>query len=346
VNIVNLIKDQLTGDVLGKLGAAIGESEEKTRSAANAAVPSLLSALANLAAGGQGAEKLIDVLRHFDDDSINKLRADVAQGGSEVRDKGADILGSLLGGNLPALLNILARFSGVGASALKGLLSYLAPLILSVIAAQLKGKGLSPASLGSFFAEQKGNINAALPAGFSLADVPSAPRAPEAGVPAWLLPLAALVLLGIAAWYFLGNQAAEAPQGEAPPAANAGPVPTQPGLEKPKAEEVEIPTAEEVTKSLDGVYETATTQLESVKDEATAEAAKPTLTGLAAHIDAAKLLFDKLPQEAKDAAKKTASEKLDTFKALVDKTVELPGVGAKLKALLDSLIAKLTAFTA
>ena len=50
------------------------------------------------------------------------------------------------------------------------------------------------------------------------------------------------------------------------------------------------------------------------------------LTGLAAHIDAAKLLFDKLPQEAKDAVKKTASEKLDAFKALVDKTVELPGV--------------------
>jgi hypothetical protein len=288
---------------------------------------------------------LAEVLRHFDDDSINKLRADVAQGGAEVRDKGADILGSLLGGNLPALLNILAKFSGIGAAALKGLLSYLAPLILSIIAAQLKGKGISPASLGSFFAEQKGNINAALPSGFSLADVPSAPRVQEPGVPTWLLPLAALVLLGIAAWYFLGNQEAEAPP-EGAPAATAGPVPAQPGLEKPKEEKVEPPTADEVIKGLDEVYATATKQLESVKDEATAETAKPALTGLAAHIDAAKLLFDKLPQEAKDAVKKTASEKLGAFKALVDKTVELPGVGAKLKALLDSLIAKLNAFTA
>jgi len=346
VNIVNLIKDQLTGDVLGKLGAAIGESEEKTRSATNAAVPSLLSALANLVASGKGSDKLLDVLRHFDDDSINKLKADVAQGGSEARDKGADILGSLLGGNLPALISILAKFSGVGASALKGLLSYLAPLILSVIAAQLKGKGLSPASLGSFFADQKSNINAALPSGFSLADVPSAPRVQEPGVPAWLLPLAVLVLLGIGGWYFLGNQAAEAPQGEAPAVANAGAVPAQPGLAKPKEEKVEIPTADEVVKGLDEVYATATKQLESVKDEATAATATPALTGLAAHIDAAKVLWDKLPQEAKDAVKSSTSEKFGTFKTLVDKTLELPGVGAKLKALLDSLIAKLTVFSA
>ncbi|APW60624.1 DUF937 domain-containing protein [Paludisphaera borealis] len=350
MNIVNLIKDQLTGDVLGKLGASIGESEEKTRAAAAVAVPSLLSVLAGLVSSGQGADKLISALRNFDADSLTRLRTEVTQGDhGKIRDQGGDILGSLVGGNLPALINVLTKFSGVGAVALKGLLSYLAPLILSVIAAQLKGKALTPASLSGFFADQKANISGALPPGFSLAAVPaSAPHAEAPGIPNWLLPLAGLVLLGIGAWYFLGNQAAEAPPVGEPEAKKAAPVPTpiEPKIPAPADVEVAIPTADEVTKSLGNVYTSATQALASVKDAATAEAAAPTLTGLDAKIDAAKAVWEKLPDAAKDAVKKATAENLGTFKTLVDKTLELPGVGEKLKAILDALIAKLTAFSA
>lgn len=350
MNIVDLIKDQLTGDVLGKLGAAIGESEEKTRSAAGAAVPSLLSVLAGLATSGQGADKLIALLRNFDGDSLTRLRTEVTQGdGGKVRDQGGDILGSLVGGNLPALIGALAKFSGLGAVALKGLLSYLAPLILSVIAAQMKGKALTPASLGGFFADQKANIQGALPPGFSLAAVPSAPRVEAPDVPSWLLPLAGLILIGIGGWYFLGNQPAEAPPAEAarpPVAANSDPMARPNEPKAPADVKVAIPTADEVTKSLGDVYTSATESLTSVKDAATAEAAVPTLTGLAAKIDAAKLLWEKLPDAAKDAVKKATTENLGTFKTLVGKTLELPGVGEKLKALLESLITKLSAFSA
>ena len=44
MNIVDLIKSQLSGDVLGKLSSLVGESEDKTRTAVNGAVPSLLAA--------------------------------------------------------------------------------------------------------------------------------------------------------------------------------------------------------------------------------------------------------------------------------------------------------------
>src|SRR5208282_6864312 len=92
-------------------------------------------------------------------------------------------------------------------------------------------------ALSSFFAEQKPNINAALPPGLSLTNIPgfatvtTAPRpvastapAESSGLPGWLLPLVGLGLLGALAWYFFGNQPAEVkPVAETPVAVNPAP---------------------------------------------------------------------------------------------------------------------------
>ena len=45
MNLVDLVKDQLTGQVLGSLGSLIGADESQTRSATSAAVPALLGGL-------------------------------------------------------------------------------------------------------------------------------------------------------------------------------------------------------------------------------------------------------------------------------------------------------------
>jgi hypothetical protein len=310
----------------------------------------MLSALAGLVSGG-GAEKLIGSLRHFDAGSISRLKTDVARGeGGKVRDQGADILGSLLGGNLPAIIAALEKFSGIGAAALKGLLSYLAPLVLSAIAAQLQGKSLNPATLGGFFNDQKANIQGALPAGLSLGSAPSAPRVEAPGMPGWMLPLAGLIVLGIAAWYFMSNQEAVPEAGEAPPAAQTpvpvpSPTPAAKALPPVKPElKVAIPTADELTRSLDGIYDSATEALTPVKDAGTAEAAAPKLSALGAKIDSVKALWDKVPDSAKEAVKKAAAERLAGFKALVEKALEIPGVGDKLKPILEGLVAKLSEF--
>jgi len=178
-------------------------------------------------------------------------------------------------------------------------------------------------------------------------------------MPSWLLPLAALALLGIAAWYFLGNQVEEQPGGMEPPVisnpapapapvAEAAPAPTPSEAEAkaPVDPNLPIPTADEVTASLSEVYTTATQALTSVKDAATAEAAAPTLEGLTAKIDAAKALWGKLSPFAQAAVAKASATNLSTFKGLVDKALELPGVGDKLKTILDALVAKLASFAA
>ncbi len=359
MNIVDLIKGNLTSELLSKLGTAIGTDAESTRSAANAAVPSLLSVLSGLATNGQGVDKLLAALKGFDAESPNRLRTDIVEGkGARVQEQGADILGSLLGGNLSTLINVLTKFSGVGAGAIKGLLGYLAPLILSVIASQLKSKGsLSATGLTSFFNDQKANISNALPPGLSLAGLPSAtpikvsmrPNDKDTtGIPSWFLPLMVLGLLALALWYFYLQEPVVAPPPAAPVAVDHK-VTTPPAEAKevvPPAEvKVEIPTADEVIKDLGDVHVTAIQALASVKDGPTADAAIPTLTDLDSKIESAKALWDQLAEPAKAAVTKATAENLGSFKTLVGKTLEIPGVAEKLKTILDALVTKLTAFT-
>ena len=60
MNLVELIKDQLSSSVTKHLSSQIDASEGATRSAVAAAVPALLSALSGLASGGgAGTQKLV-----------------------------------------------------------------------------------------------------------------------------------------------------------------------------------------------------------------------------------------------------------------------------------------------
>jgi hypothetical protein len=62
MNLVEVIKSQLANGTINQLSSLIGAGEGATRSAANAAVPTVLSALSSVAFSKGGAEKLIRVL--------------------------------------------------------------------------------------------------------------------------------------------------------------------------------------------------------------------------------------------------------------------------------------------
>ena len=365
MNIVDVIKSQLSGEVIAKLSSLVGESEDKTKAAVGAAVPGLLSVLASLATSG-GADKLINALKQVDTGTGGGF-GDVLSGqAGQVAEKGGSLLNILLGSSaLPAIISILSKFSGVAAGPLKTLLSYLAPMILATIAKQFSGKPLTSSALSSFFEEQKPNINAALPPGLSLANIPgfatvtTAPRpvastapAESSGLPGWLLPLVALGLLGALAWYFFGNQPAQVkPVPETPVVVKEAPVVVKkeepkpvPELVVPKAA-VSLPDPTKLGTDLTSIFTSLTDILGGVKDVPTAETAAPKLTDLTPKLDNLEILWDKLPDAAKTSISKIAVDHLGKLKELVAKVLAIPGVSEKLKPVLDIILAKLSAFT-
>jgi len=336
MNIVDLITNQLSGDVMGKLSQLIGESEQKTKSAVGAAVPALLAGLSSAASDPGKAQSLNNALGGLDLGSLGNLGSMLAGGGGGLLEKGGGLLSSILGGNvLGGLTSALEKYSGLGGGVITKLLSALLPMILGTLAAQRGGK-LDARGLSDLLAGQKQNIMNSLPSGLSLASVPGlgsaaaamssaagAAQQAAAGTPSWLLPLALLGLVVAGAWWWFANRA---------------PAPTPPA----------IPGADvaQVTKDLGGWFTSLTDSLSSVKDVATAEAALPKLTELGGKLDGVKSLVEKMPAAGKSAVSKLVTDQLGKLRELIDRVLAIPGVGDKIKPVTDAMLSKLSALAA
>jgi hypothetical protein len=233
MNIVDLISSQMTPDVLGKLGGLIGASESQTKTATSAAVPALLNVFGKMAGTPSGSDQLAKAMGGLDLGMLGNLAG--LLGGSQASGLGSlggNLLTSLLGGGnmMSSLVGTLASFAGMQPGIMKTLVTYLAPVVLGMVAKQFTGKP-DAAGVARLFSEQSGNIRNALPRGLSLADlgdvggrgtdaVRSGTHSHETvrhgghshepqssgGLPGWLLPLLALGAAGLALYLWNQNQ--------------------------------------------------------------------------------------------------------------------------------------------
>lgn len=337
MNIIETIKNSLSSGMLDQLSSMVGASPEQTRAAAGAAVPSILAGMSKLSESREGADRLSEILNKLDPSIVGNLdgmfKGDQAD---KIQQQGGGMLEKMLGGGLLAgLVSAISKFTGSGSGMIQKLLAFLAPLILGTISKSLGGK-TSAQGLTQFFSEQKNNITNAMPAGFSLGNIPglgsvtaAAERTVEGvkqGVSAmtWLLPVL-LVGLGIALWFYLR---------EPEPVK----MPGNPDMVKKLGDQVA-----QMTDSVNTLFKTATTSLEGVKDAATAEAALPKLKELTTSAEDMKKMFGGLPEAGKATIKTLLGTGIDQLKALADKVLAIPGVGEKLKPVIDGLMAKLSA---
>ena len=232
MNIVDLVKDQLTSQVLGSLGSLVGTNEAQTKAASAAAVPAMLGGLAKLAGTSQGAGQLASALGGLDLGMLGNL-AGVLGGSnaSKMADKGGSLLGTLFGNSATSMIvETLASFLGIKGGIARSMLSYLAPVVLGTVAKQLtsSGKSIDASGIQSLFADQSRNIQSALPAGLSLGDFGSIAKAvtsatsggashsshashghverkqESSGFPSWL-PWLALPLIAIGAFLLMNK---------------------------------------------------------------------------------------------------------------------------------------------
>lgn len=214
MNLVDLVKDQLTSQVLGSLGSLIGADESQTRAATSAAVPAILGGLAKLASSQGGAAQITSALGGLDLGALGNLAGMLGgSNASRMADQGGSLVDSLFGTTATGkLVDTLAGFLGMKPGVARSLLAYLAPIVLGMVAKQFTGGRIDAAGLQRLFADQAGNIKAALPAGLSLGDfgsisggqsTPAASGQPAgSGFPAWV-PLVLLPLVALGAWYYL-----------------------------------------------------------------------------------------------------------------------------------------------
>jgi hypothetical protein len=355
MNLVEQIKDQLSSGLLEQLSTLTGASEGATRSAVGAAVPALLSALSGVASSGSGAQKLISALSSFGGGSVDNLGHKLTNQPASVLEQGTSLLNSLFGNStLSAIVSALSRFANIAPGATQKLLGYLMPMVLGSIAGRFTGKPVTTQALSSFFADQKSSIAQAIPAGLSLADVPglstaaSTVRAAARGIEdtssewmKWLLPLAGLAALALLLWWFLTPTATPQP-GAGEPEVIRAQSPDKPIVPAPGPAKLPVPDVSQLSKTLTDTFSTLTETLTSVKDVPTAEAALPKLEGLSTKLDDAKTTTQKLEDAGKATIKALVKSSQTKLKELVDKVLAIPGVGDKLKPIVEAIMTKLT----
>ena len=170
MNLVDLLKSQMSSEVTKQLGGMLGTSDSDTGNLLKASLPALLAGLGSVASKKDGADKIATAIGGLDPGMLGNLGKML--GGADAK-KGGDLLGSLLGNNmLTSLLPLLGKFVKLDPSLITKALGLLAPLVLGSIGSAFKGQKVDGAGISRLFSEQKSNIASAIPAGLSLANLP------------------------------------------------------------------------------------------------------------------------------------------------------------------------------
>jgi hypothetical protein len=159
-----------SGNTASSIASLLGLSQDQTKRATSAAVPSLLAGLTGLASTPQGAERLADTISRQDSGFLDNLTGALSGQGPRLAEQGSGLLGSLMGPGITSKLGgVLSRFTGVGEGATGKLLGMLMPIVLGFLGKQQKSMGLNAGGLANLLSGQKDNIRSAMPAGLESA---------------------------------------------------------------------------------------------------------------------------------------------------------------------------------
>ena len=358
-NLVSLVMQFLTPDMVGRIATTLGFDRNKAQSAISGAVPALLAAFNDVATQPGGAQKLADAARQQTSSLGNFASALAAGGQSSLLDKGSQLLSSLVGGqDQNALIGAISKFTGLGQGASGSLLGMLAPIVMGTIGQhQSAARALDANGIANLFAGQKDNIAAALPSGFgnllsgtglmnSLGDAArtataagsEATRAATSAARAvgqggqrattssnwlyWLLPIAAAAALLV---YFAVRPTEQV---------------VQQGMTQAQSLMVGgLDIGKQITNDIASVR----TTLDGVSDVTSAQAALPKLQEVTAQINKTGDVVGQLSVDQRKLLLSLVKPLVPAVNQLSDKVLAIPGVAEVLKPSVDTLKAKLTA---
>ena len=166
INLLDMLKDQVTGSLAKQASGFLGESEENVTSGLGSIFPALLGSVINKTTEPSGAGGLMDMIGGLDTNMIGDIGGLFGGGASSVNgllNSGGGIVESLLGNKLGGVSEMISKVSGLKSGSSSSLLKMAAPFLMGLIGKQIKGKGLS--FLTDLLMGQKDHVQAALPSG-------------------------------------------------------------------------------------------------------------------------------------------------------------------------------------
>jgi len=169
-SLLDAVRSHLTPDVVRSASSLVGESESSTRQTLNAAAPSILSGVTNMASSREGAGSLMNMIRGGGFGSIVDNVGSLFGGGgptTNMLSTGHQVLGKIFGSKSSAVNDAVARTGGVSSSSAGKLMALAAPLVMGVLGKRTSEQKLDSSGLANTLLSEKSEIAAASPSGLS-----------------------------------------------------------------------------------------------------------------------------------------------------------------------------------
>jgi hypothetical protein len=166
VNLMDMVKQAATKQILGKIGGILGTNEAKTSSAFETAAGSILGGLMKKGSSAQGAQDIFGAVQKQDDSVLDKL-GDLLGGGQQTEQfqkQGSGILDMVMGNSSAGMIGSVAKMLGLDKGIVGKLMTMAAPIVMGVIGRHVKNKALDAVGLGNLLGSQKSHLAGVLPA--------------------------------------------------------------------------------------------------------------------------------------------------------------------------------------
>jgi OmpA-OmpF porin, OOP family len=169
MNLLALLKDNLTPEIISKAANLVGEDQTSTATAMSGILPAVLGSVVGKASTEEGASSIMSMISGGEDNGgmLDNLGSMLGGGSSTANmlSGGSGILSSLLGDKVGGIASLIGSFAGIKSGSASSLMSMAAPMVMGLIGKQVSSNGLNTSGLMSMLAGQKDHIAAAMPAG-------------------------------------------------------------------------------------------------------------------------------------------------------------------------------------
>ncbi len=368
-NLVSTIMQSLSSEAIGKIASALGLDTAAAQKGISAGIPGILAGLANAASTSDGAQRLQNAVARVEDRPGHDILGGLLSGNTQtLAESGLNIISSLLGGNsLSTLTSVIAQFAGLGQGSAKKLLGFLAPLVLGFLKREQVSQGLDSRGLVSLLADQRGNIERAMPAGVArnLASAEARPLNQPTSQPAssdrfrrpavtaepktssrswayWLIP--ALIAAGVAV-YLLPQQeqtrTAQDVNKTTGGTATAGKDTAQLSPSQAQPSPSTPPTAASLETDILSNISRLRASLQNIKDTASAQGALGDIKDISAQLGRIKAMAQQLSPEARKAIAATVASRVPDLNGLIDRIGNEVNLSSDVKPAMDNLKSEL-----
>ena len=217
-NLIEAVKDVLSGDMTNKMAGMLGESHANVQQAMTGVIPSILIGIVFKAESGNVQDTLNLATDAARIDIPFNLESLSGAGGSP---KGMDFLKNIFGEKTDALSDSVASYSGVSNQSATSLLTITAPAALGVLGKHILDSNMNASGLASFLNGQRKKIFHAMPASIflegilgmeNLSDITGKFLGNEQVIqesrkgPKWVLPVIIILAAIAIAWYFINQR--------------------------------------------------------------------------------------------------------------------------------------------